>query len=206
MRSAAPAVCPALVLFGALLAPEPACAQELGFKAGLTQATITFSPDRDGPPLPDASHLTGFVGGAILFLPTTSRGGWQVEALLHQKGARDLLDVGDKITLIYLDVPLVAHIDLIQVDTRAVYVVAGPSLAINLRATYDAASLLVTDGPQDIPTLDVGFIAGGGVEYHRLIVDARYTWGRTRVLDAVDHPGTFRNRAFSATAGVRVRW
>ncbi len=207
MQAAAgvPAILVLGVLGSLLGVPSALHGQELGFRAGLTSSTISFAPDMGEAPVPVPERRTGFVGGAILFLPTSSRGGWQVEALLHQKGARDLFEVGDRLTLTYLDLPLVLHIDVIQIDTRAVYIVAGPSLAVNVRATYDAAGI-ANAAAGDIPRLDLGFIAGGGVEYHQLIVDARYTWGRGRILVLADHDGTFRNRAFSATAGIRLRW
>ena len=71
-------------------------------------------------------------------IPTGRIGGFQVEGLFHQKGAQHLLRLDDKLRLTYLEVPVLLHIDVYQRDPRAVYVIAGPTLAFNIQALYES--------------------------------------------------------------------
>jgi Outer membrane protein beta-barrel domain len=178
----------------------PARAQDI--KAGFSMATIHFSPESGSPELSSTEQLTGFVGGVSFFLTRSRRGGWQIEALLHQKGARNLLRIDDKLRLTYLEVPVLLHGDFYQRGPRALFFVAGPAFAVNTSASYtdDGESEDVTD---DIEDFDIGLVVGGGVELRRLTVEARYTWGLRSAFQDGDLEGSFKNRAFSMTVGYR---
>ncbi len=85
----------------ASLWPVSVHAQEI--KAGFSSATVSFSSESGSQELSNTERLTGFVGGVAFLLPGNSRGGVQIEALFHQKGARNLLRSDDQLRLTYVE-------------------------------------------------------------------------------------------------------
>jgi hypothetical protein len=191
----------ALVLAGALLAPDAASAQ-VGLKAGLSSASISFSPEGGSPELTRMRRQTGLAGGLVVLLAGNRAGGLQIEALLVQKGARNLLRVDDSMRLTYLEIPALIHLDVVQHDPGAVYVVAGPSVGFNVQASYEDEGA-AENIREDIRKTDVSLHVGGGVEHRNLVVEARYYWGLRRVFQDGDLEGAFRNHGLLVTAGVR---
>ena len=174
-------------------------AQETTLKGGISSAALSF--DRDASPA-GAERRAGWLAGvAILVLPA-DRGGWQLDLLLVQKGAKNVLRRDDAIELLYLEVPVLLHMDYWQRGDRAAYFTFGPSVAFNLTGSYvdDGQSEDIGD---DIARTDFGLNVGTGVELGRLVVEARYTWGFRKVFD-VDGAG-FKNRSLALTAGIRFR-
>lgn len=192
----------ALVLLGALCQPRPAEAQ-IGVKAGLSSATISFEPESGSPDLSETRARNGWVGGVFLLLTGNKIGGWQIEFLYQQKGARNLLRVDDELSLAYFAIPVLLHVDAWQTKgSTAVYLVGGASVDFNLRASYEADGAR-EDVKDDTRPTDVGLHLGGGLEVGRLTIDARYSWGLLGVFEDGDLEGTFKNRAFAVTAGLR---
>ena len=191
------------VLLG-LTALWPAVGQAQEVKAGISSATISFSPDSGSQELSETERLTGFAAGVAFLLPGGSRGGIQVEALFHQKGARNLLRFDDELRLGYLEIPVLIHLDVYQRDPRAVYLVAGIAPAFTVRATYrdDGESEDVKD---DIEDFDIGLVGGIGVELKRLNLEARYTHGLRSAFQDGDLDGSFKNRTLLFTVGYRIR-
>ena len=187
-------------MLAALLFPALATAQEV--RAGFSSTTIAFLPEGDSPELENTASTFGFVGGVSFLIPTNRAGGFQVEALFHQKGAQNLLRRDDKLRLTYLEVPMLFHLDVYQRDPRAVYVIAGPAMAFNVQASYesDGEKESVTD---DIEDFDVGLVVGAGVELRRLTLEGRYTWGFRSAFQDSELEGAFKNRALSLLVGFR---
>jgi hypothetical protein len=199
-RFVTPSSLAVLALAGALLAPGAASAQ-VGVKAGLSSATISFDPAPGSRPLSETRRRTGGVGGVFVLLPGTRIGGWQIEALVIQKGARNLLRVDDAMRLTYLEVPALIRVDAARRRRGAIFLLAGPSFAFNLKGSYEDDGAK-EDIRKDINKGDVGLHLGGGAEYGPLAVDARYVWGLRTVFEDGDLAGTFKNRAFVVTAGL----
>jgi hypothetical protein len=198
MRSAISILAGFLVVFGSATAAR---AQEI--KAGFSVATIHFSPESGSPDLSNTKSLTGFVGGFSFLVAPVDRGGWQVEVLVHQKGARHLLRVDDRLRLTYIEVPVLMHMDFYQRDPRALFFVIGVAPAVNIRAWYEDEGVekRVTD---DIEGFDVGLVVGGGVELRHLTLEARYTWGLRSAFQDGELEGAFKNRTFTFTIGLRL--
>ena len=187
-------------ILAVFLFPVPAAAQEI--KAGFSSATIAFLPEGDSPELENTASTFGFIGGVSFLIPTNRVGGYQVEALFHQKGVQNLLRRDDKLRLTYLEVPVLLHLDVYQRDPRAIYVIAGPAMAFNVQASYesDGEKESVTD---DIENFDVGLVVGAGVELRRLTLEGRYTWGLRSAFHDSELDGAFKNRALSFIVGFR---
>ncbi len=185
---------------GVLTSATPVSAQEV--KGGFSLATINFSPGSGSPELSETQQLTGFVAGVSFLLARSDRGGLQVEALLHQKGARNLLRFDDELRLTYLEFPVLLHFDIYQHDPRAVYFVVGPAFAFNTHASYSDDGEK-EDAGDEIADFDIGLAVGAGVELRRLTLEARYTWGLRSAFQDGDLEGSFKNRSFTLTAGFR---
>ena len=181
----------------------PASAQSI--VAGLSAATITFKPDDGSQGLPGGDRRTGLAAGLSLEVRPSDRGFWQVEVLFHQKGVRNLLRIDDEIRVDYLEIPWLMHMDVWQGNRqRAIFFTAGPVLAFRLRASYedDGVREDITD---DTSAFDFGLAVGGGVEFGRVRIETRYTWGQRRVFEDGELEGKFRNRSVILLAGFRLR-
>lgn len=189
----------AAVILGAtaVLVPAPARAQEI--KAGFSTSTISFSPEGGSPELPNVEGRTGFVVGVSFLIATSKPGGYQIEVLLHQKGAQNLLRRDDRLRLTYLEIPVLLHIDLVQRGRRAIFLVGGPAPAFNVHGSYEDDGV-TEDVTRDIEDFDIGLVAGGGVEVRYLTVDARYTW------DCGAHSTTANSKARSRTGRSPSWW
>jgi hypothetical protein len=170
--------------------------------AGVAQSTIAFGPESGSPELNGTRRRPGLTGGLSILVGTGDLGGWQIEALFTEKGAENLLRRDDAMRLTYLEIPVLLHVDVLQRHRNAVFLIAGPSLAFILRASYEDGGVR-TDIKDDVSNVDVGLHAGGGVEIGPMVFDARYVWGGRTVFHDGDLDGTFKNRSFIVMAGIR---
>lgn len=188
------------LLATAVLVPAPARGQEI--KAGFSTSTISFSPEGGSPELPNVERRTGFVGGVSFLIATSKPGGYQIEVLLHQKGARNLLRRDDRLRLTYLEIPVLLHIDVRQRRSGSVFLIAGAAPAFNVHASYEDEGGS-EDVTRDIEDFDIGLVVGAGVESRVVSVDTRYTWGLRSAFHDSELEGAFKNRAFTVMAGFR---
>lgn len=190
----------ATLLAVTVLVPAPARAQEI--KAGFSTSTISFSPEGGSPELPNVERRTGFVVGVSFLIATSKPGGYQIEVLLHQKGARNLLRRDDRLRLTYLEIPVLLHVDVLQRRSGSVFLIAGAAPAFNVHASYEDEGV-TEDVTRDIEDFDIGLVVGAGVESGVVSVDARYTWGLRSTFHDGELEGAFRNRTFTVMAGLR---
>lgn len=189
-----------MLVVATLLCSAPARAQEI--KGGFSASTISFLPENNSPELSQVERSNGFVGGVSFLIATNKAGGYQIEALVHQKGARNLLRRDDHLSLTYLEIPVLLHIDVLQSGRRAVFLIGGAAPAFNVQASYEDEGV-EEDVTDDIDDFDVGLVVGGGVELRRLTVEARYTWGLRSAFHDSELEGAFKNRTFSVLVGFR---
>ncbi|MGE5833488.1 MAG: porin family protein [Acidobacteriota bacterium] len=190
----------ATLLAVTVLVPAPARAQEI--KAGFSTSTISFSPEGGSPELPNVERRTGFVVGVSFLIATSKPGGYQIEVLLHQKGAQNLLRRDDRLRLTYLEIPVLLHVDVLQRRSGSVFLIAGAAPAFNVHASYEDEGV-TEDVTRDIEDFDIGLVVGAGVESGVVSVDARYTWGLRSTFHDGELEGAFRNRTFTVMAGLR---
>ena len=188
-------------VLAALVSVGLASAQETTVKGGLASSGIAF--DREAYGVPDVDERrSGFVFGASIMPSGADRGGWQIEALVVQKGARNLLRRNDRFEFTYIEIPVLLHMDFWQKGDSGVFFVVGPSVAFNVQASY------VDDGVRedigdDIEKVDLGLNLGIGLELGRFVLEGRSNWGMRSAftVDDVD----FKHRTLLLTAGVRFR-
>jgi hypothetical protein len=196
-----------LACLGILLIGCPAAAQErgigFGVKGGVNLATQSTAGTAGSTPL---DTRTGILAGGFVTVPLGSRLDLQAEGLYALKGAKlTFQGIGSTLALDYLEVPLLARWRLTG-GHRRLFAAGGIAPALRLRAralTTFSGSTEALDVADQVERLDLGAVAGGGVEIGSLILDARYTLGLRNVDTAAAGSDRTRNRAISLAAGFR---
>lgn len=154
----------------------------LGGLAGLSLADLDMSVHADA--------RTAFGLGAMYDFDFSDRFALHIEAMYLQKGGSiDFPDPGPdaKLKSDYFELPFLIKISSFGGDIRP-YFEMGPSFGLLLASsieaeidgeTYSATIQEITSG------LDVGFTAGGGIDYYlgnkKLFIQARYTYSANRM-------------------------
>lgn len=185
--------------------PAPASAQgSSGVLLGFNSAEMDFD-------VPDFGTLTfdrrtGFVGG--IFLERTLQGlfGVEIDALFAQKGTTIDFDfAGEEPSVIkvdYLDIPVLARVNLGGSDAARVHLYAGPSFNIKLSESFEPDE----DDDTEAESLEVGVVFGGGLTVRRVRVDVRYGIGLSRVFseETLEAEGTVKNQVVSVLFGIAL--
>lgn len=181
-----------LLLMGALLLGSvvafEATAQEtfvLGVKAGYNSSK--FRTDNAGSIIGgDANYSyqdakdeakNGYVLGAFARIKLINKLSFQPELLYAKKGGTTSFDDIGLINTTYYtwDIPLLAHLRVIDLKVANIYGLAGPVASFSVSDNNKFRSL--PDNSEDIKTAQWSFQAGGGLEFWRLNFDIRYSWG-----------------------------
>lgn len=182
-----------------------------GIKAGISYSKVTN--DNVG----DSDHKMGVAAGISIsynLLPGLSL---QPELLYVQQGGRwdiNILDGGSIVgngeltwKLNYLQVPVLARVNLPVVGAFLPTLIAGPALSIKTASTYETeqgGSLVSSGDLDDIKSTDLSLIVGVGFKVGAgpagIVVDARYNLGSTNLNDT-DADVTINNRGFQVLAG-----
>jgi len=201
--------------------PAPAVLKKVSFgvKGGANFATI--ADNFEDPPAPFAYERPfrrGFIFGGYLLVSIHGSLGIQTEVLYAQKGSNFRITVTSGGTtetpletttrLSYVEVPALVRYTFRQSGRARPYAYAGPSFAFRTSANASGTSTsrgntesYAEDISNVFRAVDVGIAAGGGVEFGRLVLDARFTNGLTNVYTLGFGEG--RNRTFSLMVGVR---
>ena len=195
------------------LAVAPARAQDYGLLVGYSRTTAEGPiPAPTPPPNVPASQVsvsrTRREGSSIgMFIATSVRRrlGVEVDVLWSTKGVKvnavgaaassaGLTTFSDHL-LRYVEIPLLARVNVAKIHGREIHVVVGPSLGIR-----------VTGGKGLISTYDPALVAGGGVTLGNAIIQLRYERGlhNLAIGDGPLGGGVWRNRAFILTAALLI--
>lgn len=191
-----------------LLLASPVAAQRNGFVAGVKFGVGMAHFHGEDSERARARLLVG--GGAFLNYPLTPKVSLQPEILVSSKGgeleSEGPSEVGSagayrsRYTLGYVEIPL-----LLKVMPWAEWpvrpnVFAGPALAVKVFGDVGAEST-----EERLKRLDWGAAAGAGVDFklntRRVMLDARYTFGLTNILELAGPPQV-RNGAFLVSVGI----
>jgi hypothetical protein len=105
------------------------------------------------------------------------------------------------VDLYYLEIPILLRLNAGTNSLNGVnfYGIAGPAFDIRLQAKVDGINF-----KDNYESLDIGAIAGGGIEITRFLIEARYNWGLRNVLKASGGGVTeIKTRSFAAMVGIR---
>lgn len=182
-----------IVLTAALLgAPAVGYAQvpSFGIKGGLNLANV------GGDGVEDVDYKAGLNLGAFVSIPTGAMFAIQPEAYFSQKGAKS---GSVKSSFNYLEIPVLLKLSpSLPGDFVRPIFFAGPSAGILMGAK--AGDFDIKD---ELKTADFGLTIGGGVEFGKLSIDARYNLGLSSInKDAADElAAAVKNRAITVMLG-----
>lgn len=199
--------------------PAVALAQapSFGLKGGLNMAGF------GGERILDSDFRSGLTVGAFAAIPLSEAVSIQPEVVFSQKGARraayDYDDmpqdtdappfgahISERTSHQYLEVPVLVRFSPSPsgVSVRPIFF-AGPSVGflLGVEEVHD------TDYTEHLNSMEFGLILGGGVEFGRISLDARYNLGLSAVDKDYDAswgqvPGDVKNRTFTVMAGFRL--
>lgn len=156
----------------------------VGLKAGFNSTSINLSNIPDGSELKNEAK-SGSLFGAYARLRLMGKLSVQPE-LYYAKKTTQMSYIGangteyTNNTFYTWDVPILAHLQLIDLKVARVYGIAGPV------ASFIAQSK--TDIPEwdQFKSTNWTFQAGAGVEFWRLTADVRYEWGLSDISDLAE--------------------
>ncbi len=206
-----------LILMMALVASPARALVTFGVKGGLNNSKIVFSPAID---MPGQKYLQGYCFGAFLSL-NFGPIGIQPEVLYSRRGmeAQVLLDPSDpaslaqaRMTLDYIEIPLLVRLNIIPAGPVKFYVFGGPSYGFlqkaKVRLTYMGMSE-EEDIKDDFKSNALAAVGGLGLDIKipllfKVSLDARYHYGLGNILSEGSSVPTdkARNTGFSVLLGL----
>ena len=183
-------------------------AQTLAVKVGVNDSNMSqdvmFLPDDELAP------GSGFMAGLQMRRVVNRVFELQIEALFTQKGnalRNDAADLHNTIVITYFEVPVLARVGVMKRGRSALSLHGGPAFALNA-GTKETNNDHLVERPLRLKAFDMGIALGGQVEWRRLIIGARYTWGLSNIF--ADDPALFgfsslRNRVLTISAGYELR-
>jgi hypothetical protein len=209
LRQIKPAVLAALLILGVAIQPAagqaPAVRRTLALEAGVTSTNVAEHPRI---PEDDLRPNIGATGGVSFSSRLGDRLGLRVTGSLSQKGNRLVnvsADIDSKLTLTYLDIPVLGSYALNRDANTVISVLAGAAPAFKLHGTEAGAGIaLPRDEQIKIKSVDFGVVIGIEVRRASIVAGVRYTHGLVDIFG--DDPmlygvDTLRNRAFAIYAG-----
>ncbi len=188
----------------------------LGGKTGFNRARQVVEGAEDS-----AVPISGLVAGVFLRFNFGKYFGIQPEVLISRKGGTrdaDILVLNDPeilpgggapgsarpMEVMYVEVPLLAYLRVLERGPVKQYFVAGPALAIEIDC-HDQINDAVLNCQNSLQ-VDPGIVAGGGldIEFARwatLSFEARHTWG---LADINSVSPTVHNRTWSFMSAIGV--
>jgi len=158
-------------------------------KVGLNIATLTKADGSD--------PRIGFVGGAEFEYQAADIVSLSFGALYSQQGCKyDVSGVKTTSKLDYINVPVLAN----------VYVAKGLAVKLGVQPGFNVnSSVKVAKGNTKVETdadaksVDFSIPVGLSYEYNNFVLDGRYNWGLTKVVDGADS----KNSVFQITLGYK---
>jgi hypothetical protein len=159
----------------------------------------------------DLENQAGFTGGGFLTIAPASPT-YQIEAevLFAMKGGKDPGGSKDRNKLNYLEIPVLARLNL-TVGSIKPFVVVGPSFGLRLSAKDSSGD----DIKDDIKVFDPGIVFGGGaaltstiavgVRFQQSLVDILTDTGRKDLGVANQPNNKFNNRSISFLVEVDLK-
>ena len=174
-----------------------------GIKLGLNYTNAT------GADVKDAKAVLGLAAGGFMTYSFTDMWAVQPEILYSQKGYKYEasifgITVASSVATTYLDIPILARLNIPTEGTVKPFIVLGPSIGILLSAKAKASIAGITVGTADIKadsaSTDMGLVVGAGVQSGTMTYDLRYQMG----LSALDKDG--KAKAYNSVISILFGW
>jgi hypothetical protein len=218
--------CPAFIgIFLFLLMSASIQAQTFGFRGGLNLATMVNKNDiQDFGE--DFSMSPGLLLGGVFEFPISSFFSVESGVLLSTKGYKlvrnvtengvTLLDIDQKATLYYLDVP-VSFKAYQPIGDARLFASAGPYLSFGISGKYRSRIETInyeedirdevkwgSDNGDFYRRFDYGLTGGIGIAFRTIELAVRYQYGLANISPNQDFGHTINNRVLSFTLGFRM--
>jgi hypothetical protein len=207
----------ALVCAACLMAAASAAAQNV--TAGVKGGFVLNSIPNAGQVIDQITEIEsvdvtakfGLTGGGYVQFAFNDEFSLQPEMQFVMKGVN--LDLEDNLgsataKVNYLEFPIFVRFNRTLNDTVRGFVMGGPAFAakVGTGGTLDGVrGTLDFDIDPAIASRDVGLAFAGGLEWQKVLVEARYVLGLTDIAtDIYDHDDALRNRSFSIMVGLRL--
>ena len=181
-------------------APQPSRSQnQQGFGFGIKGGFLFNSFDQANA---DFDSKTGTAIGIFFGGNRTGAVGVMGEILYAKKSAGRLGVESLTQDLYYLEIPILARINIgsSSVNGLSVYGIVGPVFDILLKAKQNNF-----DVKDNYEALNLGIIAGGGVEFLRFIAELRYNWGLRNIQNGnLATTNEIKTRTFMVLFGFRI--
>jgi len=196
------------------LLPGVAVAQQVsvGVKGGLSFGDIpNFGSTAENVEV-TTSMRTGFAAGGFLNILVSGGFSIQPEVLFTQKGVEMSASAGSstgtaRLKFDFVDVPVLARYSFGKGKTKG-YVFAGPSFDFKTGAkawAESGGSTQEEDISSEVESVEYAFVFGGGVQFGRFLVEARWSEGLSDLEKNKDaeSSGAMKSRTFLVLAGFR---
>lgn len=159
-------------------------------KIGMNIATLTKA---DG-----ADPRIGLVAGAEVEYQVTDIFSISGGALYSMQGAKSNEEEGDAtIKLDYINIPILANVYVAK--GLAVKLGIQPGFNVNSKAKAESGDITAEVELNDVKTVDFSIPVGLSYEYKNFVIDGRYNWGLTKIMDGASN----KNSVFQFTLGYK---
>lgn len=191
-----------------MLLCSPAAAQTVqgGIKGGVSYSTLDGLGDVIGDlPNLDTQRRINWVAGVFVKVNLGTFFAFQPEVLYVRKGAKlaltGVFTESATYSLNYIDIPLLARVQTSR--GNGFYLLAGPSIGLNVTAEVEAPDGETEDMKDGIDTSEIGLVVGAGVDFAHLVLEGRYTQGLSNIFKDAPDEISAKNRAVSLLFGIR---
>jgi len=157
-----------------------------------------------------SNSSAGLMVGAQIRRALTRMLELQLEGLFTQKGnglINKADNVEDRITINYIEVPLLARVNVLQSGENTLSIHGGPAFAFRTGSEEKNNGRKV-GAPLKLKTFDMGLAIGAQVEQNKFLLGVRYTMGLSNIFAddaALYGVSVMKNRAVTLFAGYGFR-
>ena len=159
-------------------------------KVGLNIANVTDADDADA--------RIGLAAGAEFEYGVTDMIGVSAGLVYSMQGYKfSEGNVDTTVKLDYLNVPILANVYV--APGLAVKLGIQPGFKLSAKAKAEVSGASAEPDLDDIKGFDLAIPVGVSYQYQNIVLDARYNWGVTKIMDDVDS----KNSVFQITLGYK---
>lgn len=159
-------------------------------KVGLNIANVTDADDADA--------RIGLAAGAEFEYGVTDMIGVSAGLVYSMQGYKfSEGNVDTTVKLDYLNVPILANVYV--APGLAVKLGIQPGFKLSAKAKAEVSGASAETDLDDIKGFDLAIPVGVSYQYQNIVLDARYNWGVTKIMDDVDS----KNSVFQITLGYK---
>jgi opacity protein-like surface antigen len=171
-----------------------------GLKGGVGFASISAENEEITEFFTDSR--TGFIVGGFVDVPVSDRFTFVIEGLYSQKGAKSTFSeqgfsVNSTAKVDYIEIPILANFPFNRTARVHPFVYGGVAPAFKVSAKMVSEFGTEEDEEDlddEIESMDLGLVFGGGVRFGLFAIEARYNLGLMNLNTESDNDGSIKSR------------